>query len=158
MRIRSYGGVASLGTLMMLTTGTAQASTIVVNSLYDPSLSKHCTLHDAIIAANTGVAVNGCRAAAATIIILLCQRYIVLSETLPEIERTLNVSGPPAKLTISGNNAVQIMTIGTEAVVSLSRLTVADGLVTDSDTLPGEPGGAVNLQLREPECRLQCFY
>lgn len=143
MRIRSYVGVASLGTLMMLTAGTARASTIVVNSLYDPSLSKHCTLHDAIIAANTGVAVNGCRAGSGNdTIIFYVSGTIVLSETLPEIERTLNVSGPPAKLTISGNNAVQIMTIGTEAVVSLSRLTIADGLVTDSDTLPGEPGGA----------------
>jgi hypothetical protein len=129
MHTRSRLVVAALGMLMMLAAASARANLIVVNSLYDPSASRRCTLHDAIIAANTGVAVNGCKAGSGNdTIIFYVSGTIVLSETLPEIEKTLNISGPPANITISGNNAVQVMLIDTSAVVYLSNLTIANGL------------------------------
>ena len=50
------------GLLGVLVCGAALATTITVNSLADPGAPGICTLRDAITAANTMTATNGCAA------------------------------------------------------------------------------------------------
>jgi hypothetical protein len=116
---------------LMTASATVNATAILVNSALDPSDPPRCTLHDAILAANTGVAVNGCKAGSGNDTISFSSgSKIVLKATLPTIERTLQINGRPAnpKTVISGNNAVQVMSIDTSAVVTLSNLTLQQGL------------------------------
>jgi len=69
---------------------------------------------------------------------------ITLKATLPTIERTLQINGRPAKpsTVISGNNAVQVMIIDTSAIVTLSNLTIQEGLSDSSSDSQG--GGVLN--------------
>ena len=129
--------VASFVLTMTAASATAHATSILVNSAWDPSDPPRCTLHDAIIAANTGTAVNGCRAGSGNDVISFSSgSKITLQATLPPIERTLQINGRPTqpKTVINGNNSVQIMVIDSTAMVILSNLTFTNGA-------PGSLGG-----------------
>ena len=142
MRVKAAVVVAILILITTIST-SAHATAILVNSAVDPSDPPRCTLHDAIVAANTGVAVNGCKAGSGNDSISFSSgSKITLKATLPTIERTLQINGRPnqPKTVISGNNAVQIMQIDTTAVVSLSNLTIQEGI---SDDTSGNSGGGV---------------
>jgi hypothetical protein len=145
MRPRAYLVIAILGLTTALAAATAHAASILVNSALDPSDPPRCTLHDAIVAANMGVAVNGCKAGSGNDTISFSSgSKITLKATLPAIERTLQINGRPTqpKTVISGNNAVQIMVIDSSAVVSLSNLTLTNGVAGPVGIFVG--GAALN--------------
>ena len=100
--------MVALGLLMVLGAGTAQANTIVVNSLADPNPGTTlCVLRDAITAANTETAVNGCPAGSGTDTInFSVGGTIELGSTLPTITNTspnsLTIDGSGQAITING--------------------------------------------------------
>jgi hypothetical protein len=107
-----------------------RAATIVVNSLADPGAPGICALRDAITAANTMTATNGCAAGTGNDAInFSVAGTITLSSTLPEVTDSLmTVNGPASPgITISGGNEVRVMQIAPKATVKLNNLTVTDG-------------------------------
>ena len=122
--------IALLLPLTLALSANAHANNIVVNSLGDPSVTGKCTLHDAIVAANTDVKVNGCAAGSGNdTITFKVGGTIVLSATLPAIEKTLTITGPAQGIAVSGNNAVVVMVTDTTSTVYLSNLTIEDGFL-----------------------------
>jgi predicted outer membrane repeat protein len=62
---------------------------------------------------------------------------ITLTSALPAIAESVTITGPGANvLTVSGNNAVTVFTINSGVTVSLSGLTIANGI--------GTAGGGIN--------------
>ena len=117
--------------------------------------NKDCTLREAINAAN---ALTG-----ANTITFSVSGTITLASTLPTITDAagLTMDGAGQTLTISGNNAVQIMRVGAGALLTLNNLTIANGtggggglfnggIVTinnstfSGNSAPGNFGGAIN--------------
>lgn len=96
-----------------------------------------CTLREAINAANTNGGHDTIQ------FDLPNNSTIVLGGTqLPVITDSLYIDGNTAvSLTISGNNASRIFEIGTGTAVSLTRLTISNGLVTS--THPIRNGGGI---------------
>jgi hypothetical protein len=143
----SVGG----GALLLLVVGAAHAATIRVDSPSDGSLPGKCTLHDAIIAANTRTAQNACDAGTGndTIEFLsrVAGRTIILTATLPSITSNLTIKGPFAGIVIDGHNTVQVMSVGAGATLSLDGLTIAHGHVSDSEHSGGgiENHGTLNV-------------
>jgi hypothetical protein len=65
---------------------------------------------------------------------------ITLQSSLPSLTTSTSITGPGTNLlTISGNNQFRVLSIDTQASVSLSGLTIADGSVTNAGG-----GGIVN--------------
>ena len=65
---------------------TIHAATITVDTLADGSVASHCTLHDAITAANSKAITNGCVAGTGTDTIQFSVTgTIALSGTLPNV-------------------------------------------------------------------------
>jgi len=138
-------GLAAL--IFGLVCGTARANTITVYSLVDPGAASTCALRDAITAANTKKAVNGCAKGSGTDTIVFnagLSGTISLNSTLPAVVNTLTIQGtatnPPA-ITISGQNLYQILVVNSGATLNLSYLTIEDGLADDP---PLAGGGAVD--------------
>src|SRR5262249_39112286 len=80
-------------------------ATITVNSLADPGRAGICTLRDAITAANTMTATNGCVAGKGNDTIQFSVTgTILLASTLPEVDDSqLTINGPALpSVTISG--------------------------------------------------------
>jgi CSLREA domain-containing protein len=110
-------------------------TTIIVNTEADESNADgDCSLREAIEAANTNAAVDGCAAGSATELDAIHfslgkAATIVLGSQLPTITdgSGLKINGQRAKITISGNNAVRVFETETGAKLTLARLTVADG-------------------------------
>ncbi len=96
-----------------------------------------CTLREAINAANTNGGHDTIQFDLPT------NSTIVLAGTqLPVITDSLYIDGNTAvSLTISGNNASRVFEIGTGTAVSLTHLTLSEGLVTS--THPISDGGAI---------------
>jgi CSLREA domain-containing protein len=112
----------------------AHAATVTVNSLFDTlgacaaSGTGTCTLRDAITYANTH--------SGADIINITANGTIVLGGQLPQITTTITINGPGANLlTISGDDATQIVYINSPGILNLNDLTVAHGF--------GGTGGAI---------------
>jgi CSLREA domain-containing protein len=106
----------------------ANAANIVVNTLTDGSVTGACTLRDAITAANTDTAVNGCAAGSgADTITFSLSGTITLGTTLPAIVSgsTIAVDGTGQSVTVSGNNLVRVL--GNVGVLQLKNLSVANG-------------------------------
>jgi hypothetical protein len=106
-------------------------ATITVNSLADPGKPGICALRDAITAANTMIATNGCIAGKGhDTIQFSITGTITLTETLPEItDSNLTINGPASPgITISGGGKVQVMQATSGATLSLINLTISDGL------------------------------
>ena len=117
-----------LGVMLAIFATKARAATITVNSLNDPSDKGFCTLHDAIIAANTGIAINGCTAGDGDdTISFIVSSSINLAGTLPTITRKLVIDGSGQSLTIDGGGNKRIMAVASGAVVTVKNLTFAHG-------------------------------
>jgi predicted outer membrane repeat protein len=127
--------------ILALFATTAQALTITVNSVADPGAPGICALRDAITAANTESPVNGCAAGTGSDTIdFSVSGTIILGSTLPTIDNispgSLTIDGRGQTISVSGNNAVQVMTVNSGATLNLQNLTVANGSST------GASGGA----------------
>lgn len=136
------GAILTLGIvlpLMWLPMPVAHAASITVNTIVDEDTANaNCSLREAIIAANTDVAYKGCGAGAAGMdtVSFSVTGTITLTAGLPLISQTLTINVPTEGITISGNNAHQIMTIcggsglacfAPGPTVNLSGLTFANG-------------------------------
>ncbi|MGO9601832.1 MAG: choice-of-anchor Q domain-containing protein, partial [Candidatus Binataceae bacterium] len=103
---------------------------IIVNTAADPGSAGVCALRDAITAANTHVAVNGCATGTGTDTILFgVSGTITLKSALPAIANTstgsLMIDG--GGLTISGAGAFQVLAVDAGAKLTLNNLTIATG-------------------------------
>jgi CSLREA domain-containing protein len=150
---------ATIVVLMALSADRAKAAvpgtTITVNTRVDKlNTIGDCSLREAIRAANTNSAVDGCRAGSATkrdaIRFSLGNRAtIVLVSKLPTIidasGLTIN-GGRNAQIIVSGDGKVQAFSVRKDAKLTLANLTVADGFADDfADTEDdGEGGGIAN--------------
>src|SRR6516165_6805600 len=113
----------------------ARAATIVVNSLADPGAKGICALRDAITAANTKTATNGCKAGTGKDAIRFSVTgTISLASTLPQItDKRLTITGPTSPgITIDGGTeglgtGVQVMQVASGATLELRNLTIAHG-------------------------------
>jgi hypothetical protein len=118
-----------VGLLSALVGSASFAATISVNSLADPGAAGICALRDAITAANSMTATNGCAAGSGndTIQFSLTGK-ITLAATLPEITGTLTINGPSSPgITIDGGGAVQAMSVASGGTLRLETLTIAHG-------------------------------
>jgi CSLREA domain-containing protein len=113
----------------------ALAATITVNSLADPGQAGVCALRDAITAANTMTATNGCTAGSGNDTINFSPRMtgtISLVSTLPEVtDSLLTINGPASQgITISGGGSIvplQVMEVAASATLNLNNLSIAHG-------------------------------
>lgn len=120
----------------------ALATSILVNSTADDNLGGHCTLRQAILAANTDSVVATCAPGSGPDIITFgsVTGTIVLSDTLGAltITNTLTINGPGASLlAISGNNATRVISVTSGITVNISNLTIANGCCVSE-------GGGIN--------------
>jgi hypothetical protein len=123
----------------------ARATLIIVNSLADPGATGICALRDAITAANTKTATNGCAAGSGNDTIRfgfsLNGGTVALTSTLPRVTDKLLAIHPDSPngttITIDGGNKVQVMKVAPGTTLSLNYLTIADGYC------PGCGGAAI---------------
>jgi len=116
----------------------ARATTIIVNSLADPGVPGICALRDAITAANTMTATNGCAAGSGHDTINFSPSMtgtISLVSTLPQVtDSLLTVNGPASRsVTISGGFSFplrffSVLEVGAGATLNLNNLSIADGI------------------------------
>jgi CSLREA domain-containing protein len=160
---------ATVVVLMAVRADRAKAAvpgiTITVNTKEDESNSKgDCSLREAIRAANTNSAVDGCKAGSATkrdAIRFHLGRFhlgpfhlgkratIVLVSKLPTITDasalTIN-GGRNARIVVSGDGKVRVFSVSKDARLALANLTVADGFADtfdDGTSTRGIPGGGI---------------
>ena len=134
---------AAIAVAFALTLNTAaSAARIVVNSLVDPGATGICALHDAIVAANSMTATDGCAAGTGNDTIQFrVTGVILLAGTLPQvIDGLLTINGPASQgITIDGGGRVQVMQVAPGATLKLKNLTIAHGFL-----LSGLGGGIYN--------------
>src|SRR5215208_1468917 len=130
-------------------------TTITVNTIVDESNARgDCSLREAIRAANTNSAVDGCRAGSATKrdairFSLGEQATIVLVSKLPNITDAAALAingGREAQITVSGDGKVRVFSESKDAKLTLANLTVADGFADTFDngnSTKGIPGGGI---------------
>jgi CSLREA domain-containing protein len=148
---------ATIVVLMTLSADPANAAvpgtTITVNTKVDKSNTLgDCSLREAIRAANTNSAVDGCRAGSATkrdaIRFSLGERAtIVLASKLPTITDASALTidgGRNSRITISGDGKVRVSSVSKDAKLTLANLTVADAFADFTDTDDGLGGGIAN--------------
>ena len=117
--------------LMALPPTAAHAASIVVNTTDDElNDDGDCSLREAITAANTNAAVDACTPCVPgdDTITFGVTGTITLSNSLPAIADALTIDGPnAASLTISGNNAVGVLTVNDDKTLNLRKVTIANG-------------------------------
>ena len=120
---------------VLLAPAAASASTITVNSTADPSgLVTECTLHDAIIAASSNLAQNGCAAGSASgsdriDFSLPNPSTIMLAGDLPTVSSDMDIVGPgSSQLTVDGNGAHRPFITSAGHTASISGMTITNGL------------------------------
>jgi len=118
--------------LFLAMSGIGRANTITVTSLSDTGATGICVLRDAITAANSMTATNGCAAGSGTDSIVFepgLTGTIALGSTLPTItDSSLTITGPTGSpgIIINGGGNVQVMeTDGGDT--NLQNLTIANG-------------------------------
>lgn len=107
----------------------ASAAVITVNTLADPAgATGTCSLRQAITNANDdSQTYGGCAAGSgADSIVFSVSGTIALGAILPAISGAVTITGPASGITISGNNTVQIMSVSSGGVVTLSHLTISN--------------------------------
>jgi CSLREA domain-containing protein len=159
---------ATILVLMAVSADPARAAvpgtTITVNTRLDGSTPKgHCSLREAIRAANTNSAVDGCRAGSATgrdaIRFSLGKRAtIMLASKLPTVTDASGLTidgGRTSRIIVSGDDEVRAFVVSRDAKLALANLTIADAFAdtfnggTSNDGLPGgaiaNKGGTVKV-------------
>jgi hypothetical protein len=121
---------AAVAIALGLTLGTnVQAATITVDSLADTGAPGICVLRDAITAANTMTATNGCAAGDGNDTINFdITGTISLGSTLPEIaDSNLTIFGPASPgITIKSGNDITAIVVASNATVAVYRLTITN--------------------------------
>jgi hypothetical protein len=103
----------------------ASAATITVNNLSGTSVAGQCTLRDAVQAANTNLAVQGCAAGSGTDTINFSVTGTIPLATPIVISSAVTVSGPgPASLTLAPSATLSALYVGTTGAVTISGLTI----------------------------------
>jgi hypothetical protein len=136
--------VVSAAALALMVSTAVEAATITVDSLADTGAPGICVLRDAITAANTMTATNGCVAGTGNDRIQFrVTGTIALASTLPQItDSHLTIHGPPSPgITIDGGSNVQTMVIALGAKLNFNHLTIANG---HNRTVFGFGGGIEN--------------
>ncbi|CAG1769616.1 partial putative outer membrane protein PmpB, partial [uncultured bacterium] len=113
---------------------------ITVNTLVDTVANDGvCSLREAIQSANAGMPIGNCASGAGLdTIVITATGTIVLGSDLPALVQDVVIVGPgPESLTISGNNAVRVISVTTGINVNLSEVTLANG------NAASENGGAI---------------
>jgi CSLREA domain-containing protein len=150
---------ATIVVLMAVSADPAKAAvpstTITVNTKEDKSNTNgDCSLREAIKAANTNSAVDGCKAGSATKgdairFSLGKQATIVLVSKLPTITDASALTidgGRNAQIIVSGDGKVRVFSESKDAKLTLANLTVADGFADTEDGgtgTGGVPGGGI---------------
>ncbi len=140
MRRAGITVAAVVSGVMALAWRPALGATITVNSTADPGSSGICTLRDAIAAAETDTAVNGCIAGSGADIIDLTGVSGSITLTAGELTTStdITINGPGAsQLAIDGNHASRIFN------VSGGRLTVSDVTVQNGSSASATDGGGI---------------
>ena len=153
---RKRSGLTALAAAAAIFTSIspAMANNIVVNSLADSPVSGACTLRDAIQAAATNAAVNGCAAGAgANNITFSVSGTIQLAGTLrivdPPADLTIDASGQ--NVTITGNDTFTLLSIekntgpNTLWSATLKNLTFSHGYSPSIGGAVYEGSSAVNV-------------
>ncbi len=128
---------ALLASLTILPSAPALTAGIVVTTDAD-SGGPGCSLRDAITTANTNTTSGGCTAGSKTntnTIIFASNYTITLASTLPTLTSTLTIDGTGHNSTISGNNAVQVVLIGSSGVAILTNMSIRNDRNSASDSL-----------------------
>lgn len=116
-------------------------ATITVNTLADTVANDGaCTLREAIQSANAGMPIGGCASGVSgpDTIVITATGTIMLGAALPTLVQSVDIVGPgPESLTLSGNNAVRVISVTTGINVSLSNIALANGNAS------AENGGAI---------------
>jgi len=104
-----------------LTYVITSASDAIVGTCPDAAI---CTLRAAINAAN----VNAGSSITFDPTVFANAQTITLGSTLPALNASMTITGPGASLlTISGNNAVEVIIINKDITISISNVTIANG-------------------------------
>jgi predicted outer membrane repeat protein len=118
--------------------GSASATNIVVNTLAGGSVAASCTLQDAITAATSEAAVNGCAAGSGTDTITFSVNGTITLTAPLTVTSTLTINGQGQSITISGNNQVQgFINSGTLLLQYLTVIDTFDGPNAVIPTLGG---------------------
>jgi hypothetical protein len=123
-------GAALLASLCLLAPAAASANTITVDSTADPGAPGICTVRDAIIAANTNVAANGCTAGSGLDVVDASgiAGQITLTAALPNISTDIVVLGSGSdQLTITGADTYRPFNVITGATAAITDLTITHG-------------------------------
>ncbi|MEW5940054.1 MAG: CSLREA domain-containing protein, partial [Chloroflexota bacterium] len=106
-----------------------QAAGIVVNTAADEDTNNtDCSLREAIIAANTNSAYNGCNpGASADFISFAADFAITLGSPLPAVADYLTIDGAGHSVTVSGADQYQVMFVNSGETLYLARITIANG-------------------------------
>ncbi len=131
-KYRPFMLLAALATLGL--PGLAHATTIAVNTTADPGASGSCALRDAITAANTKTATNGCPAGSgADTINFSVSGFITLTSFLPAVTGNLTIDGSGQKIVIDGASLYGVLVVGSldtstpVNTLNLNDVTIADG-------------------------------
>lgn len=131
---------------MVTTQWSAYAATITVQSLSGASSATHCTLRDAIRAANLDQAVGACNAGSGDDTILFAVTgTLALTETLPVITTNVSIVGPgPASLSLWRNpTGPQFRFVDITTTAGLTPTVVISGLRMVNGAAGGGNGGAI---------------
>ena len=129
--------------LFLATSGLARANTITVDTITGGHVVGHCSLEDAVVAANTQATPSGSTCAAGTLnddtIEFSVNGTIAIAATMNVTDAQLAIDGPALGISISGGGTTQIMTTAALTSVSLTNLTLTNGRVVSS-----AGGGAIS--------------
>ncbi len=122
------------GLVLAYASSPAWAAAITVNTTADEqNTDGDCSLREAITAANTDAAVDGCVAGSGADTIDLPSGTYTLSSQLPNITSTVTIDGGSSNpTTIDGGNAVQPFVVDSSGALTLNNLTVANGNAGES--------------------------
>jgi CSLREA domain-containing protein len=132
----------------------ALAANIVVDSIADPTALpnplEHCTLRDAIKAANADSAQRGCAAGSGDDTILFKEGVsgtVVLGTQLPNIQGekgTVEIDGPAKGIALSGDHKDRIEIIDSGATLTIKNLTLEYGSAGYGGAVVVNSGGTFN--------------
>ena len=125
-------GAIALSFFLVAMPGRARAATITVNTLADGSIAGHCTLRDAIIAADSKTATNNCIAGTGTDTIRFSVGgTITLGSALPAILNvspgSLTIDGRRKPIKVDGARSFQVFRVNAGATLYLQKLTIERG-------------------------------